>query len=462
MPDVGRRGQGPVDVGGGPAGDVRARKDLAGDASAARAALRALRGGEHSAGWGQILQDWYVGLFVAGTLLTMLFAATGPSILRPDCATTTCLTDEQHLWLAAGMSVLGTLAAALALRATGPAWSDPDRMTWLASTPADRGVLLRGGVARVGVVAVIATGAWGVLVGFSLAVGLGVAQSPVVPVLVASAAGVVVGLLLTAGVLAWQGRTRPVLPAVRAVPDAELLRAGQVAGAVGASTLILDGAALEVVSTRRRLARRGRYRSRAGAGGAVTGALVHECRALLRRWPRVLTGLAACAAALVVGLLLGRLAGVLVTALVTLLLARVAGGGVRTWVATPGLRRAVPAHPAAVAAALAVPPFVMVGVGSALALLPLGLGWWAPVAVGLGITAAAVRAAEPPPAEMGVVLATPAGPLSSGLVRSVVHGPDLALAVGVLVLAADARGLGVLALAGGSGLLAWQVLRPRG
>lgn len=431
-----------------------------GDRAAARGVLRALRGGEHSASWGQVLQDWYVGLFVAGTLLTVVFAATGPSILRPECATTTCLDGDHHLWLAGGMALLGAVATFAALRAAGPTWADRGRMTWLASTPADRAVLLRGGVLRVGFVAVVATGAWGVLTGFALAVGLGRAEAPVPTIVGSAAAGAVLALLLTAVTLARQGRGRPLAAAVRGVPDVDLLRAGEVTGAVGAATVMLDGAALGVLGTRRRLARRGSRASRAGAGGSLTGMLVHECRAVLRRWARCLIALAGCLAALVIGLLLGRLAGVVVTAVAVLALVRVVGGGLSTWVSSPGLRRAVPAHPAAVAAVLAIPPFV-VGVVGAAAILPLGLPWSAPPALALGVTAAAIRATEPPPAELGVVLATPAGPLSSGLVRSVVHGPDLAIAVGLAVLAAHSTGAGLLAVGAAAGLLAWQLLRPR-
>ena len=55
-------------------------------------------------------------------LLTLLFAATGPSILRPDCAAT-CLSGTQHLWMAVAMGLLGAVAAAAGLRAAGPAWA---------------------------------------------------------------------------------------------------------------------------------------------------------------------------------------------------------------------------------------------------------------------------------------------------------------------------------------------------
>ena len=197
------------------------------DRAGAREALRAARGGMHAAGWGQVLQDWYVGLFVTATLLVMLFAATGPSILRPDCATATCLTDAHHLWLAGGMALLGSIAAMLGLRAAGPAWADRGQATWLLSTPADRGVLLRGGILRVGFVAVVATAAWGVLAGFALVVGLGRESAPVAPIAACALAGAVVAVLLTALALWRQGGA--VLPgrAARAVPDAELLRAGE-------------------------------------------------------------------------------------------------------------------------------------------------------------------------------------------------------------------------------------------
>ncbi|MGO4132619.1 hypothetical protein AB4Y70_14055, partial [Janibacter sp. YAF2_2] len=67
----------------------------------------------------------------------------------------------------------------------------------------------------------------------------------------------------------------------------------------------------------------------------------------------------------------------------------------------------------------------------------------------------------PPPPGLGLVVATPGGALPMGLVRAVVHGPDLAVGVGLLVLAADARGLWSLAVGATLALLGWQLLRPR-
>ncbi|EKA62765.1 hypothetical protein B277_01070, partial [Janibacter hoylei PVAS-1] len=60
----------------------------------------------------------------------------------------------------------------------------------------------------------------------------------------------------------------------------------------------------------------------------------------------------------------------------------------------------------------------------------------------------------PPPPGLGLVVATPGGALPMGLVRAVVHGPDLAVGVGLLVLAADARGLWSLAVGATLALLA--------
>ena len=442
------------------AGPVGPPGDLVGDRASARAAVRAVRGGTHTAGWGQLLQDWYVGAFVTATLLTLLFAATGPSILRPDCAAT-CLSGTQHLWMAMAMGLLVAVAAAAGLRAAGPAWADPGRATWLLSTPADRGALLRGGVQQVAGVAAVAAGAWGVLTGFALAVGLGRSGSPVAPVVLTAVAGAVLALVLAAAALVRQGRARPIAAAARGVADADLRRAGEVTAAVRATTLMLDGTALDALTARRRLGRRGRFTSAVGVGGPLTGLLTHELRALVRRRSRLLSALLGCLAALAAGLLLGPLVGVVLTCIAGLVLARLSGGGLTAWVATPGLRRALPAHPGAVAAVLAVAPFALVGVGSSLALLPLGLPPWAPVAVAAGVTAAAVRAAEPPPPGLGLVVATPGGALPMGLVRAVVHGPDLAVGVGLLVLAADARGLWSLAVGATLALLGWQLLRPR-
>lgn len=433
---------------------------LVGDRDAARRVLRERRRAVHAPGIGQVVQDWYVGIFVAATLLTMLFAAAGPAILRPDCDTAVCLGTTGHDAVALGAAVLGLLAAVLALREVGPVSADRGRATWLASTPADRGVLLRATVLRVGAVATVAGGAWGVLAGFALAGGAGAAFAPAVPVIACAVAGLLLALLLVPVALWRQGGSPAPARAARAVPDAELARAGQVVEAVTAATVMLEGVALEVLVARRRLAGRGSHRSRPGLGGPLVGVLVHELRALVRRSRTVLAALLACAAALVGGLLLGRLAGALLAALAVFALVRTAAGGLSTWLTTPGLRRALPAHPVAVATVLAGPPFALAVVGAEIALAALGLPWWAPLVVALSATAGAMRACDPPPG-LGVVVSTPGGALQVGLVQRLLQGTDLALAGAAVALIGEAVDAGPLTLLVGIGLVGWQLTRSR-
>ncbi|NYF98832.1 hypothetical protein [Janibacter cremeus] len=431
-----------------------------GDVAAARAVLRGRRNAVDAASWGQIVQDWYVGIFIAATLLTMVFAATGPAILSPDCDTVTCLSRSGYRALATGLAVAGVIGVWAGLRSAGPASSDPGRATWLLSTPADRGVLLRGAITSTAFVAVVVGSLWGALVGIALAGGSGHAGGALPVVLSVAGGGLLATLVLIIASLHGQGGS--VLPArsARAVGDAELARAGQVVQAVSASTLMLSGTALQVLAARRRLARRGRYVSGPGAGGCLSGLLVHELRALRRRAGRVLVMLAACLGALAVGLLMGRLAGVIVAALAVFVAARTSGGGVGMWVGSPGLRRSLPAHPAAVTAVLVVPPFAVALIGSVIALLGLGLAWYAPVLLALGATAGTLRSQDPPPG-LGVVVSTPAGAVQTGLVAGLVLGTDLALASAAAVLIADAVDAGPLVLVLGVALLAWQVLRSR-
>lgn len=432
-----------------------------GDLAAARAVLRSRRGAVHAASLGQVLQDWYVGLFIAATLLTMVLAATGGAILTPDCAHVTCLTPNGYRALALGVALAGVVGVWVGLRATGPASSDPGRATWLLSTPADRGVLLRGVVARTGFVGVVISASWGALVGIALAGGTGRAEDALPTVLAATGGGLLAALLLVAVTLHGQGGSVVPTKASRAVPDADLARAGQVVQAVSASTLMLSGTALQVLAARRRLAGSGRYSSGRGVGGALSGVLVHELRALRRRSGRVLVALTGCLGALAVGLLMGRLAGVVVAALAVFAAARTSGSGVSMWVGSPGLRRAMPAHPAAVTAVLAVPPLLVALVGSVIALPGLGLPWWAPVLLSLGATAGTLRAGDPPPSELGVVVSTPAGAVPTGLVKSLLVGMDLVLVAAAFVLIGDAVAAGPATVLVGVVLLAWQVLRSR-
>lgn len=431
-----------------------------GDLDAARQVLRERRRATHAPSPMQVVQDWYVGIFIAATMLTMLFAATGPAILRPDCDTAVCLDPGGYALVALGAAGLGLLAAVAGLRWVGPVSTDPSEATWMVSSPSDRGLLLRGRVLRVVGVAVVLAASWGVLVGFAVARGVGSSAAPAVVVIACAAVGALLCVVLVPITLRRQGGAVVPRRAARAVRDAELMRAGQVVQAFTAATTMLDTVALEVLASRGRVARRGRHPSRRGAGTGAMAVLVHELWALRRRPVQVLVALATCLGALVVGLLLGRLAGAVLSALAVLAVVRVSAGGLTAWLTAPGLRRTLPAHPAAVTAVLAGPPFFLAVVGAAVALAPLGLPWWAPVLLALAATAGGMRACDPPPG-LGVALSTPGGAVHVGLVQRLLLGTDLALLGAGAVLMADAVDAGPLVLLAGVALLGWQVLRER-
>lgn len=432
-----------------------------GDRDAARAALRARRDAADGAGWGQLVQDGYVVVFTAATLLTMVFAGAGGAILTPDCDRTACLTTGGYRALAAGLSLVGLLALGLTVRWAGPASSDPARATWLLAAPADRAVLLRGAIARALVLGVLGGGLSGLLVGLAAAGGSGGLAGALPPIALTGAAGLLAGALLVHLALWRQGGSPDPTSAARGVTDAELARAGQVVGAATAATLMLDATALDVLAARSRWARRGRFVSRAGTGGALVGMLSHELRALRRRRATVVLATSACLLALVVGVLLGPLAGVLAASGATFVLARVAAGGLRVWLGSPGLRRAVPSPPAQVAAVLALPALLVTLAGAWLALLPLGLPWWGGLLLAPAGLAGVIRGGDPLPPGIGVVLTSPAGPIPTGLIMRLVHGPDLVLGAGLLLLAGQALDLGPAVLLTGPALLAWQLLRSR-
>src|SRR5699024_2923185 len=182
---------------------------------------------------------------ITATLLMMLFAATGSAILTPDCSASACLEPTGYRVVAAGLAVVGVVGLFLGLRAAGPASSDPGTATWLLSSPADRSVLLRGTVIRAVGVALVAGGAWGVLVGFALVGGSGGGAAVALPVLACAGAGLLCVLLLVPLVVRLQGGHVGPARSLRAVPDAELARGGRAVEALGAATLMLDTTALD-------------------------------------------------------------------------------------------------------------------------------------------------------------------------------------------------------------------------
>src|SRR5690606_4272347 len=98
---------------------------------------------------------------------------------------------------------------------------------------------------------------------------------------------------------------------------------------------------------------------------------------------------------------------------------------------SPGLRRLVTASHLWVSAALGVVPLLVSVAVSLPTLLLLGVPAWAVLHLALGGLAATMRAADPADPDLGVVMSTPMGAMPVGLLRTVLHGPDLALGLAV-------------------------------
>lgn len=394
--------------------------------------LRTVRGAGHRRGWGTILQDWYVGLFSVATLLLMVIGGTSGAILSPTCSSTRCLAEDHYRVAAVASALLGGLGLLLAIRAAGPAWADAPRRRWLLSTPGDRSVLLRGPLARSLAVAV----ALGALLGAGIALIDAGGEGRLTPARAVIAGGVGAVVALAAGWLGLLAQSGSWLPrrALRRVPDRELARAGaRVDGAVSAVAM-MDASGLGAASDLRAASRRGRHRSRPLRGSATTSLLMLSGLASARSARRLGGPIAGLLVAVVGGLLLGSLVAVIALGLaalaLTAALARVALGLAES----AALRRHLPADPrAGLAAALALP----IGVASLIltaATWAVGLPLWAGVHLALVGAMAALRRTDPPPPSLGLVIATPAGALPTGLIHRLVHGPDLAIGGALLLL----------------------------
>lgn len=436
---------------------------LVGDRAAART-VRWMSGrrGE-TVGWGQVLEDWYVGVFTAVTLLVMVFAGAGGGILQPDCTVGMCPGPDGYRLIGAGLAVSGVVGLLLLARAGGPLGADPARLTWVLSTPADRGVLLFRRLATALALAAAVGAVWGALVGLAVVGGAGQWSLAVAPIGIGVGAGALVGLVLGHLAVGLQAGATAPGRASRSVSDAELARAGAVTAAVVASVTMLEMTALEVVIARRRLGRRSIHRSRPAKGGPLTGMLRHEVRALGRRAGSVAPFVLLWPVAVVVAVLLGRLAGIVAVGAASFVVALVVAGGLRTWATSPGLRRALPAPTAAVTSVLTLPALALAVTGAGVACTVLGLPWWGGVLVGCGACAGVLRSCDQMPPGIGAVVSSPAGAVPVGLIARLAHGPDLVVGSAVLLLAlAPLHGVGaVVAFAVGGALLAWQVLRPR-
>lgn len=239
--------------------------------------------------------------------------------------------------------------------------------------------------------------------------------------------------------------------------DVQLARGREVVDAVVGSTLMLDDSLLAGLKRRRQDRDRGRHRSAPLRLRGVGGFLVADLRMVRRRWRSVGVVLLVVPAVLVAGEGLGYGAGILLTALLAASAGKQAGQGLRTWVASAGLRRLTTVRAAWVTGALCVAPVAASALVAVPAVLALGGPWWGGVHLAVAGLAATLRAAEPVSLELGAVVSTPAGALPTGLLQGAARGPDLAVVLALVLLLRDQPWVLLAAV----GALGWQVAKDR-
>ncbi|WP_181313238.1 DUF6297 family protein [Nocardioides campestrisoli] len=477
-----------------------ATRDRGGDDVAAREAARALAVARSRASEaGERFADLYVWIFSTALITVWILSFARETFTGRTCSAGACAVQDHPAYAALAVVCLGLGALLLALGAAGPVSAERATARWLLTTTADRAVLLRGpfgaavtGGAFGGVVvgllaamaaqggglepAPLAAGAalgavvgalvplallpaqtarpWGrapgtlpagVLGGVGLALlswvllgGAGLPESPALTadrvVAAAWVAAGVLALVLVAG-LALTLRTAGRLAELS---DAQLARGREVVDAVADSALMLDASALTGLQRRRADQRRGRHPSRPLHGRGGFAFLVADARQVRRRWRSVAVTFLAVPFVLVAGEGFGYGAAILAATAVVAWAGRQAGAGLRTWLGSRGLRRSVRSAPWTVTLALTAAPTLACALVAVPAVLLVDGPWWGGVHLAVAGLAATMRAADPPPVELGAVISTPAGALPTGLIFSVLHGPDLALLLGLaLVLVGD-------------------------
>lgn len=463
--------------------------------------------------------DLYVWVFCGVLLAVWVLSFARETFTGRVCSSgeAGCVLQEHPAYAAAAVLLLGLGGLLLAAGTVGPVSADRALGRWLLTTTAERAVLLRGplgatltGAGLAGAVlglltalagqgggldpAFLGLGALlGLLAGALLGVVLVVRQGALVATVPGRAAGVLLALaglaLLTVVVMAggwlpavaepeadvvltWglvsAGLLAAVLVAAVTVlrrpgsrlaelSDTQLARGREVVDAVADSTMMLDGSAVVGLHRRRADLRRGRHRSRPLRGRGAHAFLVADLRLVRRRWHGVALTFLALPAVVVAGEGFGHGGAVLLAAVVAAWAGRQAGQGLRTWLGSPGLRRTVTVPAWQVSAALTLLPALASASVAVPAVLLVDGPWWGGIHLAVAGLASTMRSADPVPAELGAVVTTPAGALPTGLVRQLLHGPDLALVLAVaLVVVGDPR-----VLVAAVSALAWQVGRDR-
>lgn len=119
--------------------------------------MRHWRRGRADTKLSEAISDAYINLFAVVMLGSMLVSALVNVARLSDelCTTAGCREGRSLLpWLVAAASLAGVLAVA---RMFGPVFTSPAVSSWLLSTPADRGALLRPRVWRTAAIAAVAT-----------------------------------------------------------------------------------------------------------------------------------------------------------------------------------------------------------------------------------------------------------------------------------------------------------------
>lgn len=420
-----------------------------------------------------------------------------------------CALQQSPTYAALAVSLLGLGALVLAVGAVGPVSAARAVARWMLGTTAERAVLLRGallgvvGGSALGGVVVGLLGSMAVQGGglepAPLALGalLGAACGALVPLLLlgpqaaapyGGAPGVRVGrglatlglLLLTWLLVVGPGATPfgapepasapwavvvplllltvglpavPVLLLLRPgsrlaeLSDAQLARGRQVVDAVADSTMMMDTSPLVGLGRRRSDRGRGRHRSRGLRFHGAAAFLVADLHQMRRRWRTLVPVILVVPGLLVVAEGFGHGGVVLAGVLVASWVGRRAGQGLRVWISSDSLRRNVRVAPWQVAIALSAAPLALTALVAVPAVALSGAPWWMGLHLALAGLAATIRSAEPAQVELGAVVATPAGALPVGLVQSVLHGPDVALVLGLLLLVVDHPAILLAALA---------------
>lgn len=479
---------------GDPDGARDARRALA--AARARASKRAER-----------FTDAYVLVFSVTLISVWILSFGRQSFLGAGCAE--CGFPGSPALTATGWALTLAGALVLCLGAIGPVSSGRPEARWLLGTTADRSVLLRGPLLATAAFSAVT----GTVAGLMIAIAAARGELDAIGLTTGAALGGALGIVGTLVLLARQvgteagtaGRTSAwvltgsglsllallqvtdgpavsrsaglvvtfgalaacIVLALLLVPgtprrlaeldDRQLAHGREVVDAVVGSVSMMDGHLADQLIRQRQTRRRGRWRSRRGRGRGAWAFLDADVATSLRRWRSLVVHLAWIPLVLAVAQGLGHVAGVLMTAVTAAWAARSAGEGLRAWLGSPGLRRLVTASHLQVSIALGVVPVVVSAAVSLPTLLLLGAPGWAVLHVALGGLAATMRAADPADPDLGVVMTTPMGAMPVGLLRTVLHGPDLALALAVVMVIWTQPWVLGLAVAA----VAWQVSNER-